>query len=58
MRASTADIFTKAMESAGFFKMRDYLLNTQHAPQVLMPGDRALRGKAARLWSQLLRALE
>ena len=53
-----ADVFTKAMDASGFFRMRDYLLNAQHAPRMLMPGDRALRGKAARLWSQLLRALD
>ena len=53
-----ADILTKAMHSTGFFQMRGYLLNSGHAPRALMSGDRALRGKAARLWHQLLRALE
>ena len=46
-----ADIFTKALAKADFYRCRDYLLNLDNGPELI------LYGKAARLWAKLQRHL-
>ena len=46
-----ADIFTKALEKDKFYKFRDYILNVDNGPEVV------LYGKAARLFHKLQRAI-
>ena len=57
-----ADIFTKALPAAKFFKFRDYILNVINAPGTVLKDEHGniagvLRGKSARLWAKFVSSI-